>query len=164
MKREEIRDADLTRLSEGYRTQWEMLKDLSAWIDLLLYEYYRRHQWLGPDSELRNMLGLVVSREEFEHNLTRAAQTGLASVLSPEEAQQITLAKQAVTLRLKHTATQFPLLQLFARCRLDEFLQSCVILAYLGVVDKKYEKLFAYLQDDMTARFPSSALAVDIFA
>ena len=32
---------------------------------------------------MRNMLGLVVSREEFEHNLTKAAQTGLMEKLAP---------------------------------------------------------------------------------
>ena len=163
MEREELFAANPPRLGEGYQTQWEMLQDLSAWVDLLLYEYYRRHQWLGPDSELRNMLGLVVSREEFEHNLTRASQTGLASVLSPEEAEQISLARQVVSIRLKRTDAEFPLLQLFARCHLDDFLQNCVILAYLAVVDKKYEKLFAYLQDDMTSRTPSAALAVQLF-
>ena len=163
MEREELWGANPLRPGEGYQTQWEMLKDLSAWVDLLLYEYYRRHQWLGPDSELRNMLGLVVSREEFEHNLTRASQTGLASVLSPEESEQIAFAKQVVLLRLKHTETEFPLLHLFSRCQLDEFMQECVILSYLGMVDKKYEKLFAYLQDDMTARNPSTALAVQLF-
>ena len=47
---------------KGYASQWEWLEELSAWLDLLLYLYYRDHQWLGPSSELKNMLGLVVTQ------------------------------------------------------------------------------------------------------
>lgn len=83
MERDELRQVDLTRLDRGYENQWELMEDLFAWLDLLLYHYYCKHQWLGPSSELRNMLGLVVSREEFEHNLARASQTGSAVPAGP---------------------------------------------------------------------------------
>ena len=46
MEREALFGANPPRLGEGYQTQWEMLQDLSAWVDLLLYEYYRRHQYV----------------------------------------------------------------------------------------------------------------------
>ena len=38
-----------------------------------------------------------------------------------------------------------------------------MILAYAGALDQKYEKLFAYLQDDITRKAPSPALAVQLF-
>ena len=88
MEREDLRDPDVSRLDRGYASQGELLEDLSAWLDLLLYCYYSRHQWLGPSSELKNMLGLVVTREEFEHNLTKAAQRGLYAQLTAEERDQ----------------------------------------------------------------------------
>ena len=163
MEREDLRDLDLTRLGDGYESQWELFGDLCAWLDLLLFYYYRNHRWLGPDSELKNMLGLVVTREEFEHVLTRSAQTGLSSHMSEEEWGQLSLTRQAVMLRLERTEKELPLLALFNRCGLDEFQQNCVILAYAGLVDKKYEKIFAYLQDDMTSRAPQLSLAVQLF-
>ena len=46
---------------------------------------------------------------------------------------------------------------------LDAFEQNCVILAYAAVLDRKYEKLLAYLQDDMTRKNPGTALAVQLF-
>ena len=163
MDREDLREADVSRLDRGYETQSELLEDLSAWLDLLLYYYYSRHQWLGPSSELKNMLGLVVSREEFEHNLTKAAQRGLRSQLTAEEREQADLAQQAIALRTARTEKPLPLLQLFRRCGLDAFEQSCVLLSYIGTVDRKYEKLLAYLQDDMTSRAPGISLAVQLF-
>ena len=163
MERDDLRDVDLTRLQSGYSSQWELFGDLCAWLDLLLYYHYRHHRWLGPDSELKNMLGLVVSREEFEHMLARAAQTGLSAQVTDEEWEQILLTRQAILLRLERTTEELPLLALFSRCELDEFQQNCVILAYVRVVDKKYEKIFAYLQDDMTSRAPDISLAVQLF-
>ena len=59
-------------LRRGYESQWELMGDLFSWLDLRLYFFYRHHQWLGPKNEMRNMLGLVVSREEFEQHKSRA--------------------------------------------------------------------------------------------
>ncbi|MBO4915634.1 MAG: hypothetical protein J5449_10575, partial [Oscillospiraceae bacterium] len=131
------------RAAGGYETQWELLRDLSAWADLLLYSYYCRNQWVGPDSELRNMLGLVVSREEFEHHLSKAARRALPAVLTAEEHAQLELARGTISSRLEHTERAIPLRLLFTRFALDAFERGCVVLAWLCAVDKKYEKLFA---------------------
>ena len=130
-------------LRRGYESQWELMGDLFSWLDLRLYFFYRHHQWLGPKNEMRNMLGLVVSREEFEHNLVKAAQRGLAAQLEPEEADQLAFARAAVRDRLERTEEDFPLCRLFARCGLDGFAQDCAVLAYAAALDRKYETLLA---------------------
>ena len=78
----ETRQVSYAELDQPYKDQWELMEDAFALIDYRLYLYYKNHQWLGPQGEMRNMLGLVVSREEFEHNLTKAAQTGLLEKLT----------------------------------------------------------------------------------
>ena len=163
MDRDDLREPDVSRMDRGYTAQSELLEDLSTWLDLLLYCYYIRHQWLGPSSELKNMLGLVVSREEFEHNLTKAALRGLRSQMTAEERERADLVRQAISLRIARTDAPLPLLQMFRRCGLDDFQQSCILLSYIGTVDRKYEKLLAYLQDDMTSRAPGISLAVQLF-
>ena len=163
MQAEEIRSVDLTT-DAGYDSQWTLMRDLFVWLDLRLYYFYSHHQWLGPSSEMKNMLGLVVTREEFEHQLAKSAQMGLEEELSEEERTQLEEPQRAIALRLGRTAqTDIPLLRLFERCGLDAFEQNCVILAYAAVLDRKYEKLLAYLQDDMTRKAPGTALAVQLF-
>ena len=98
--------------SQPYQDQWELMEDLFTLIDYRLYLYYKNHEWVGPRSELRNMLGLVVSREEFEHNLTKAAQTGLLQKLTPEELHQIELGDGAAQRRAEATQAELPLLLL----------------------------------------------------
>lgn len=146
----------------GYRTDWELLRDLSAWADLLLYQYYRRHQWVGPDSELRNTLGLVVSQEEFEHQLAKAARHALPALLMPEERDRLALSRRFIAVRLERS--ELPLRYLFERCALDDFERGCVALSWLCASDAKYEKLFAYLQDDMTRKVPGRELACELLA
>lgn len=163
MDRDELREVPANHLERGYTTQWELMDDLFAWLDLHLYVFYRHHQWLGPKNDLRNMLGLVVSREEFEHNLSKASQQGLMSMMDEEDALQLQAAQDTIALRLDNTEEEFPLLQLFDRCELDRFELDCVTLAYAVELDKKYEKLLAYLQDDVTKKNLTAALAVQLF-
>ena len=92
------------KLDAPYQDQWELMEDAFALIDYRLYLYYKYHQWLGPQGDMRNMLGLVVSREEFEHNLTKAAQTGLMEKLAPEELEQIRVGEAVLERRLALTA------------------------------------------------------------
>ena len=159
----DLRNVSCGKPGGGYGNQWELMDDLFAWLDLCLYLFYKHHQWLGPKNDMRNMLGLVVSREEFEHNLVKAAQLGLAAQVDGEEAAQMESSRAVIRTRLAKTAGEFPLPELFRRCGLNEFEQDCVALAYAASLDRKYEKLLAYLQDDITQKAPTAALAVQLF-
>ena len=163
MEEYDLRDVSYEAISQGYESQWELMDDLFAWLDLRIYFFYEHHQWLGPKNDMRNMLGLVVGREEFEHNLVKAAQLGLNAQLDGEEAAQLEASRTTIQARLDRTEGEFPLIQLIRRCGLDTFESNCLVLAYAGAVDKKYEKLFAYLQDDITQKLPTSSLAVQLF-
>lgn len=159
----DLRDVAYEKMDRGYGSQWELMDDLFAWLDLRLYFFYRHHQWLGPRNDMRNMMGLTVSREEFEYTLAKAAQLGLAAQLEGEEAAQLAATDTAIRARLARTAGDFPLLRLVKRCGLDEFETNCVVLTYAGTLDQKYERLFAYLQDDISRKRLGTALAVQLF-
>ena len=163
MEEYDLRDVSYEAISQSYESQWELMDDLFAWLDLRIYFFYEHHQWLGPKNDMRNMLGLVVGREEFEHNLVKAAQLGLNAQLDGEEAAQLEASRTTIQARLDRTEEEFPLMQLIRRCGLDTFESNCLVLAYAGAVDKKYEKLFAYLQDDITQKLPTASLAVQFF-
>ena len=163
MEEYDLREVSCGELDRGYDGQWSLMDDLFAWLDLRFYLYYKHHQWLGPQNEMRNMLGLVVSREEFEHNLSKAAQRGLPAQLDQAEAEQLAGAETVLRLRLERTREELPLVRLWHRCGLDRFEGSCAVLAYAAALDRKYEKLLAYLQDDVTQKAPTAALAAELF-
>ena len=159
----DVRDVAYDKLAVGYSNQWELMEDLTALIDYRLYLFYKYHQWLGPGNDMKNMLGLVVSREEFEHKLAKSAQAGLRRRIDADERGQIDLSESAVRERLAQTTAQIHILQLIKRFSLSEFESNCVVLAYAAQLDSKYERLIAYLQDNVTKNSPSVSLAVQLF-
>ena len=150
-------------LLDGYANQWELMEDMFSLIDYRLYLYYKYHQWLGPGGDLKNMLGLMVSREEFENTLMKSAQAGLIRQIQPDEMEQLELSEAIVKERIAQTDESIRLGELSTRFELDAFEVRCVILSYAATLDSKYEKLFAYLQDDITRRLPSISLAVQLY-
>ena len=163
MEEYSLSDVAYENIQQGYRNQWELMRDLFALLDYRLYLFYKYHQWIGPGNDMKNMLGLVVSREEFEHNLKKSEQLGLCRHISEDERVQMELGESAIRSRLKVTSARIALVELFERFALDAFARNCVVLAYAAVLDKKYERLFAYLQDDILKKEPGKALAVQLY-
>ena len=109
MEEYDLRDVSYEKLNRGYENQWELMDDLFAWLDLRIYFFYEHHQWLGPKNDMRNMMGLVVSREEFELNLVKAAELGRAAQLDGGAAAQRAFFLGTIRARLGRTRAGFPL-------------------------------------------------------
>lgn len=140
-----------------------MMQDFFALLNYRLFLYYKYHQWVGPSNDLKNMLGLVVSREEFEHKLSTASQVGLIERVDSGEAERIDLGEATFNIRLASTDGSIRLLELFERFDLNDFESKCLMLSYAALLDGKYERLFAYLQDDITKKPPTAAFAVQLY-
>ena len=157
----------LDRLDKPYDDQWELMNDFMSLLDMRIYYLYKYHMWVGPENNLQNMMGLAVSRAEFEMNLTRAADSVIGTNLENEEIEYIGLLSGYFSERLKRTATmhpEFPALKLMKMFSLDCFSENCLLLAFAVQIDKKYEKIFAFLQDDITKKIPTAETAIKLFA
>jgi hypothetical protein len=154
----------LPRDVKAYTGQSDFLSDLLSFLDNRLYLYYNTHEWLGPKSPLRDLLGLMISREEFEHQLGKDLPTPLFEQVNADEAARLLAAEARIAARLAATAERFPLRLLFARFGLDGFAQSCVVLAYAAQHCGKYAKLISYLQDDVTRKSPGFELALRLLS
>lgn len=123
-------------------------------------------QTQGTDPDLQ---GLVISDQEVNGLL--AETPGLASKILhsskslPEHKKTIEaiekeiqsirheVAREGVTLRLDHLAQRF---------HLTPFEVDVILICLAPELDLHYERLYAYLQDDVTRRHPSVGLAVDL--
>lgn len=154
----------MDKLDQPYANQSEMLSDGLALIDYYLYLYYSRHQWVGPDSEMKNMLGLVITQEEFEHNLSRDSKQSLLIRITSEERGRIEDESNVVKMRLAKTDKgAFPLVQIIDRFHINDFQLLCLLFIYAREVDERYGKMCSYLQDDITKTYPTPTLCVDLF-
>ncbi|KUO71256.1 MAG: hypothetical protein APF81_03610 [Desulfosporosinus sp. BRH_c37] len=160
-------DVGLDRLDKPYEDQWELMNDFMSLLDTRIYYLYKYHMWVGPENNLQNMMGLAVSRAEFEMNLTRATDSVIGLNLKKEEIAEIEALNSYFSGRLLQTALMHPelsMLKLMKMFSLDFFSENCLLLAFAVQMDKKYEKIFAFLQDDITKKIPTAETAIKLFA
>ena len=160
-------DVRLDRLDKPYENQWELMNDFMSLLDMRIYYLYKYHMWVGPENNLQNMMGLAVSRAEFEMNLTKATDSVIGINLKDEEIADIEVLNSYFSGRLKRTAAmrpELPALKLIKMFSLDCFSENCLLLAFAVQMDKKYEKMFAFLQDDITKKLPTAETAIKLFA
>ena len=160
-------DSDISLYGEPFEDQWEMTGDFISALDVWLYYHYAHHQWVGPENRMQNMLGLSVTRAEFEKNLQMSAKSTAGVNLTPEESADIYMLRDYFLSRLLATLeskSDIPFIELMKKFELDEFSTLCVLLAFAAAHERKYEKIFAYLQDDITKKFPLAESAIDILA
>jgi len=157
----------IEKISKPYEDQWELMSDFMSLLDMRLYYMYKYHMWVGPENNLQNMMGLAVSRSEFEMNLTKAIDSVVGCNLKNEEIADIEALNGYFLQRLECTKEQhndFKVLQLMSKFSLDAFAGNCLLLSFAVQLDKKYEKLFAYIQDDITKKLPTAETAIKLFA
>ncbi len=157
----------LIKIDKPYEDQWELMNDFMSLLDMRIFYLYKYHMWVGPENNLQNMMGLAVSRAEFEMNLTRAADLVIGLNLDKKEIEEIEVLNRYFSGRLELTAamnSELPVLKLMKKFSLDYFSVNCLLLAYAVQIDKKYEKIFAFLQDDITKKIPTAETAIKLFA
>ena len=154
---------DFINAGKPYMDQKSFLEDWKALLDWRIYLVYQNHAWLGPENRLQNMMGLVVSREEFEYNLARGAQEQAFQGLSDGELRDLEAASALVENRIDCTGGALPALALAQTLGLSRFERDCVLLGFAAATDAKYEKLFSYLQDDAARKLPGMALCCQLF-
>lgn len=161
------RMADYLQIEQPYGSQWELMRDFMSLLDIRLYYLYRHHMWVGPENGMQNMMGLVVSRQEFEINLEKAVESVVGAELEADETADLTAINRYFSIRLQNTKQarcDIPVINLMDKFKLSLFESNCLLLAFCVHLEKKYEKLFAYLQDDITKKQPSAVLSIHLFA
>ena len=153
-------------MAEPYTDSLEHLLDELALLDLLLHREVVRSR---PPQDRRGQQlfrGVFISEEEVEDLLGRAggdeAAESKASALEDAAAaldREIAARRQA-SLGAGARLTLAQLSRLFA---LSPFEERVVVACLALELDLKYEKLFAFLQDDLTRKRPSVELLMRLF-
>jgi AAA+ superfamily predicted ATPase len=138
-----------------------------AELDVRLRLAVDRARALGRDPQ-DSFRGLYVDEADVDTMLAKESGRSGEERGSP---QDTTARQQIAQWRVRAAAcaeeaaqagTPVPLAQLVARFGLDDFARDVLIVALAPEVDLKYEKLYAYLQDDVTKKRPTVDLALDL--
>ncbi|HEU4390918.1 MAG TPA: AAA family ATPase, partial [Blastocatellia bacterium] len=145
-----------------YANSWEYLCDKLRQLDLRIERELLQMGLRHPVNPLEQFKGLVVSEEEVAALIARDGRSAI-----PGEADGThSSALEACTARLdkkrqdiqarlqltEETGTKLSLLWLACLLGLTPFEQECVLICFAPELDRKYEKLYAYLQDDVTRK------------
>lgn len=158
---------DLLEKNSPFASFGELLDKFSDILDVHIFYLYKYHSWVGPDNHLQSMMGIVVTREEFESNLKRAADSYCFTQLNDKERQELTKIRDHFIDRVRATGRAgrvFPIILLIDSFSLDRFQLFTVLTLLCCELNSKYEKLFAYIQDDISRKRPTAETIIRLFA
>jgi len=153
---------------DGYTDNWDLYHDLSLLLDYIICIYMAsKKKGLSEDADLAKLKGLVISESEVEQLLgepqvvfdgdqDEAIKNLLTRIDVIHEIinQRREISRQkGFFLALSHLSEVFDL---------DPFEELCVFVCLASELDRKYEKLFAYLQDDINIKFPTVDLILKL--
>ena len=150
--------------AEPYCSAAEHLHDELMRLDLLVRGQVVRARHASGDDPYR---GLAIGEPEVDALLARriGAPPWDASGVGPSLAEAHALAERMaaqIERRSARANVRLPLVELARRFDLDRFDLDVVMIALAPELDLRYERLYAYLHDDVTRKRPSVDLALSL--
>ena len=156
----------------AYSNSWEHLCDELKRLDLLIRLRMLKQRNAHPDNPLEQFKGLVMSEQEIagllsdvpgplddenhseshvlESRMIIESLNQLETTINERRGESL---KEAIYLSLQYLS------QLF---HITPFEEQCLIICLAPELDRKYEKIYAYLQDDITRKKPSVDLVISL--
>ncbi|WP_158289436.1 AAA family ATPase [Paenibacillus flagellatus] len=166
MRKRDIREKrEETGAGRAYSHVWEHYADELRLLDLKLQRLYVRRGQTASDPQADAFRGMYVSEDEFMRMV--GGRDGGAED-DPELAAlaaDIRNAEAVIASRKAESAKRnvfLPLVYLSAVFGLDEIEQSVVMLLLAVELDRKYERVFGFMADDLTVRLPNVGLALQV--
>ena len=162
----------MTAAPVPYATSWEHLADELHRLDHLLHlRLLDRQQEAGGDP-LEPFKGLVLSEQEIVRLLASGpspARGQAPKAADPAQRSRAAAALDELSLRIarrleasSQAGADLALPRLSRIFHLGPFEERCILLCLAQEVDRKYEKLYAWLQDDVTRRRPTVGLVLEL--
>ena len=157
---------DYSSAGKRFASQNELLDCFADVLDLHIYYIYKYHYWVSPENSMQGMLGVVVTREEFEKGLIRASGGTAWESLSDDETSEIEMTREYFFGRVLATPDDcgFPVFGVENAFRTDRFRFLTVLTLLCCDVERRYEKLFAFLQDDISKKLPTADTMIRLWA
>ncbi len=161
----------------AYTTSWDHLLDELKRLDLLIHLQVIKQRHWQLANPLDQFKGMIISEQEIavllagvssqlggearhasplmntDDSENQSLEEALCRLESQIEKRRAASLKEGIYLSLPHLA------QLF---HLTPFEEQCLLICLAPELDRKYEKLHAYLQDDVTRKKPSVDLVLNL--
>ncbi|WP_284640502.1 ATP-binding protein [Paenibacillus silviterrae] len=157
---------EATRTLTAYKGSWDFYADAGELLDLRILLAMRRMEGInGPsDPALEPFKGLVLTPEEMYRLLSPDSGKDADPELS-QLARLVAEAEARMAQRISLTRAQdvfIPLLYLADVFELDSFELQVVYMLLAAELDRKYDKLYAYIQDDANCKYATPDLCAQL--
>jgi SpoVK/Ycf46/Vps4 family AAA+-type ATPase len=156
----------------AYAHNWEYLCDELRRLDLFIRLQLLRQGDKQPASPLDQFRGLVLFETEIYPLLnSNDGNPANAPDVGPDgsEYQKLTATLKSLETEIRQRreamveeGNYLPLAHLAQIFQLSRFEQDCLVICLAPELNRKYEKLYAYLQDDVTRKKPSIDLVMSL--
>jgi hypothetical protein len=149
-----------------YESNLQYLSDELRCLDLRLRQQILRQTARTPRDSSSPFAGLVITDAEISDLLAQSDYVTGEPSHQQGELEQATAALQS-EIKARRAASlqagvQLPLPRLTELFGLTEFEERCLVICLAPEVHRKYDKLYAYIQDDATRRKPGIDLALNV--
>lgn len=155
-----------------YSNVLEHLADELRCLDLRIHHQVIKQRNKGQSNPLNQFRGLVLSEEEINGLLAQQVGQFYDEKLDESSDPELlainrALAELETGIRERHTANlhqsiSLPFFNLSRIFHLTPLEEQCLIICLAPELDNKYEKLYAYLHDDITRKKPTIGLVLDL--
>jgi hypothetical protein len=151
----------------AYVNSWGYLSDELRCLDLRLHRQILKQPRAGDSDPLSPFKGLVITEAEISDLLASSPSAGSETGLAEQQTLERALRKLEDEIQARRGATRqagmhlsLPrLAELFGLTRFEE---QCLVICLAPELDRKYEKLYGYIQDDATRRKPGVDLVLNL--
>lgn len=159
---------DPSKKGQPYNSEGEAIADIRAFVDLVINLVFAGKD---PETERMDMRGVVITPQEFELALrdwTLKQRQPSGERMQKREAvrEQITPAMEQIKSRILDSGQEgrVPKVhEIAGKLDLSEEERFCFWLALVLEYDRKYERLYGYLQDNVASRLPTVGLGLSLF-
>lgn len=153
-----------------YLSQEEAMEDIQALADLYLnLAFYNRN----PEEERLDMRGVVITPQEFAGALTAGTLAARCETEPGQSVYRMAVRREAgrgkehLEIRVEESGKSPgglpPVHKLTRALSLTWQERFCFYLALLSDRDRKYERIFGYIQDNIAARQPTLGLGISLY-
>ncbi|MEG2775334.1 MAG: ATP-binding protein [Acetivibrio sp.] len=153
---------DIELYAIPYENSEQHILDLLALLDLHLYLLLLLQKEHENGTDSFRLRGMLVTHDEVDHALLASFKTE-NYLLSDSILEDIQEAREHIESRIHHTFASLSFLKLTEVLSLSPFEEFCILLGIACNYNRKYEKLFGYLQNDVTLKLPNFGLAISLY-
>jgi SpoVK/Ycf46/Vps4 family AAA+-type ATPase len=144
-----------------YKNGREHLDDELQKLDASIQSQVLKHKALYPSDETEGFNGLYITEEEINKIMAKKS----IVMETSSSSQYIRGLRSSISAKVENSLERqiyLPLVQLVMLFDLNPFEQDVLLVCLAPELDVRYEKIFAYLQDDVTKKAPSVNLILDL--